>query len=56
MAIVDCVLTAGCEGLACLGPCGGVINDNGGLTGAPLAAAQALGDCNEVPCEGCEDP
>ncbi len=55
MAIVDCVMTSGCEGFGCLTPCGTVINDNGGLSGAPLAAAQAVGDCTEVPCTGCGD-
>jgi hypothetical protein len=53
MAIVDCVRTAGCDGLGCLGPCGSVITANGGLGGAALAAAQTVGDCIEVPCADC---
>ena len=55
MAIVDCVRTSGCSGFDCLGPCGQVISQNGGISGAPLAAAQAFGDCVEVPCATCDD-
>ncbi len=54
MAIAMCVFDSGCSGMECLGPCGQVIQDNGGIAGAPVAAAQAVGDCAEVPCAGCD--
>ncbi|MBW2452909.1 MAG: hypothetical protein JRI68_00265 [Deltaproteobacteria bacterium] len=54
MAIAMCVFDAGCSGMECLGPCGQVIQENGGITGAPVQAAQAVGDCVEVPCATCD--
>jgi catabolite regulation protein CreA len=54
-AIVDCVLDTDCEGLACYNSstCRAEIDAAGGLFGDALSAAQALGDCVEVPCAGC---
>jgi len=48
--ILECAFDSGCTGLDCLGPCGGVINANGGVTGAPAQAAIALANCALTPC------
>jgi hypothetical protein len=50
-AIRDCGQMAGCTGVDCLGPCGGVINMNGGVFGQPAQLAQAIGNCVASQCK-----
>lgn len=49
-----CTENAMCSGVDCLGPCGDVINDNGGAFGEPLATLITLGDCMDAACDGCQ--
>lgn len=49
-AIRDCAQEAGCSGVDCIGPCGAVINMNGGVFGQPAQLAQAIGNCVDSQC------
>lgn len=53
VAIRICAENAMCSDVDCIGPCGDVINNNGGPFGEPLAKLMALGDCMDVACDGC---
>ncbi len=48
VAIRDCAQANGCSGIGCLGPCGDVINANGGVLGPSVGVASALSDCIEA--------
>lgn len=48
-----CAQEAGCTGIGCLGPCGDVINANGGPLGPSAGLASALSDCYEGACANC---
>ncbi|MEZ4373076.1 MAG: hypothetical protein AB7S68_16010 [Polyangiaceae bacterium] len=50
IAIVDCAKAAGCSGAQCLGPCGQVIQQNGGVQGQPAQLALGLGTCQSTTC------
>ncbi|MBK7580050.1 MAG: hypothetical protein IPI67_07560 [Myxococcales bacterium] len=45
MPILACAQNAGCSGAQCLGPCGPVINQNGGPLGKSANLAQQVGQC-----------
>jgi hypothetical protein len=51
--IRTCAQQAGCTGVGCLGPCGDVINANGGPLGQSAGLASALSDCYEGACANC---
>jgi hypothetical protein len=42
-----------CTGIECLGPCGTVIDDNGGPFGESASLASTLSDCYEGACPNC---
>ena len=42
-----------CTGIECLGPCGAVIDANGGAFGESAGLASALSDCYEGACPNC---
>lgn len=42
-----------CTGIECLGPCGDVIDANGGAFGESASLASDLSDCYEGACPGC---
>jgi hypothetical protein len=48
-----CAQENDCTGIACLGPCGDVINANGGPLGESAGLASALSDCYEGACADC---
>ncbi|MCA9626116.1 MAG: hypothetical protein KC766_00560 [Myxococcales bacterium] len=50
VAIYECAQDAGCSGAQCLGPCGSVIQQNGGVTGQPAQLALGLGTCQSTTC------
>ncbi|WAS96455.1 hypothetical protein [Nannocystis punicea] len=51
-AIRDCAAEAGCGGIDCLGPCGDVIQMNGGPFGPSGMLAQEIGTCVDMQCQG----
>ena len=51
-AIRDCAQESGCGGIDCLGPCGTVIQMNGGPFGPAGMKAQAIGTCVDTQCQG----
>jgi hypothetical protein len=53
VAIRMCAQQSGCTGIECLGPCGDVINANGGALGPSAGLASALSDCVEGSCPAC---
>jgi hypothetical protein len=55
--VVDCVRETDCSGIACYddATCRAEIDAAGGLFSAAVTAAQAVGDCVEVPCMGCSE-
>jgi hypothetical protein len=57
IAVVNCVVATDCESIACYddATCKAEIDAAGGLLSAGVTAAQAVGDCVEVPCMGCSD-
>jgi hypothetical protein len=42
-----------CTGIECLGPCGDVIEANGGPFGESAGLASTLSDCYEAACPEC---
>jgi len=53
IAIRMCAQQNMCTGLGCLGPCGDVIDANGGPLGPSAGLASTLSDCYEASCPGC---
>lgn len=51
-AIRECAQEAMCSGLACLGPCGETIDDNGGFAGPSAMLALTLSGCIDDNCAG----
>lgn len=51
-AIRECAQESGCGGIDCLGPCGDVIQMNGGPFGPAGMLAQAIGTCVDMQCQG----
>lgn len=49
-AIRECAQEAGCGGIDCLGPCGDIIQMNGGPFGPSGMKAQAIGTCVDMQC------
>ncbi|PCC68212.1 hypothetical protein SAMN02745121_08920 [Nannocystis exedens] len=49
--IRDCIQEFGCRGIDCLGPCGDVIQRNGGPFGPAGTKAQALSTCLDRRCQ-----
>ena len=53
VAIRMCAQQNGCTGIGCLGPCGSVIDANGGPFGPSAGLASTLSDCYTGACPGC---
>ncbi|WAS93907.1 hypothetical protein [Nannocystis punicea] len=51
-AIRECAQEAGCGGIDCLGPCGDIIQMNGGPFGPSGMLAQQIGTCVDQQCQG----
>lgn len=53
VAIRMCAQANMCTGIGCLGPCGDVIDQNGGAFGPSAGLAKALSECVEGGCPAC---
>ncbi|HWB81299.1 MAG TPA: hypothetical protein VG755_40330 [Nannocystaceae bacterium] len=53
VAIRMCAQESGCTGIECLGPCGEVIDANGGPFGPSAGLASMVSSCYTDACDGC---
>lgn len=50
VAVANCATAAGCSGAQCLGPCGDIIQQHGGVQGQSVQLALAVGTCQATSC------